>query len=77
MSHRHFTIVFALVFITVQFQPMFVLFVAISLSYVAISRPCHMSEFYLNKASTWGPPSSQGLDDRPPPTPYLKVWIRH
>ena len=20
---------------------------------------------------------SQGLDDRPPPLPYLKVWIRH
>ena len=35
MSHRHFTIVFALVFITVHFQPIFVLFVAISMSYVA------------------------------------------
>ena len=51
MSHWHFTIVFALVFITVQLQPIFVLFVAISLSYVAISRTCHTSEFYLNKAS--------------------------
>ena len=51
MSHRQFTIVFALVFVTVQLQPIFVLFVAISLSYVAISRTCHMSEFYLNKAS--------------------------
>ena len=51
MSHWHFTIVFALVFITVQLQLIFVLFVAISLSYVAISRTCHMSEFYLNKAS--------------------------
>ena len=51
MSHWHFTIVFALVFITVQLQPIFVLFVTISLSYVAISRTCHMSEFYLNKAS--------------------------
>ena len=49
--HWHFTIVFALVFITVQLQPIFVLFVAISLSYVAISRTCHTSEFYLNKAS--------------------------
>ena len=101
--HWHFTIVFALVFITVQLQPIFVLFVAISLSYVAISRTCNMSEFYLNKASicivhltcyhqwrirrspplifrpswgltglkknflTWGPPSPQGLDDRPSP----------
>ena len=35
MSHRHFTIVFALVFITVHFEPIFVLFVAISMSYVA------------------------------------------
>ena len=26
--------------------------------------------------TTYGPPLSQGLDDRPPP-PYLKVWIRH
>ena len=23
------------------------------------------------------PPLSQGLDNRPPTTPYLKVWIRH
>ena len=23
------------------------------------------------------PPLSKGLDDRPPPPPYLKVWIRH
>ena len=22
-------------------------------------------------------PFSQGVDDRPPPPPYLKVWIRH
>ena len=51
MSHRHFAIVFALVFITVHFQPNFVWFVAISLSYVGISRPCHMLEIYLNKAS--------------------------
>ena len=26
----------------------------------------------------WRPPSlSQGLDDRAPPSPYLKVWICH
>ena len=24
-----------------------------------------------------GPPLSQALDDRPPPPPYLKVWIRN
>ena len=23
------------------------------------------------------PSLSKGLDDRPPPPPYLKVWIRH
>ena len=40
----------ALVFIALQFQPVFVLFVAISLFYyVTISRPCHMSEFCLNR----------------------------
>ena len=49
--HWHFTIFFfALVFIALQFQPIFVLFVAISLFYyVTISRPCHMSEFCLNR----------------------------
>ena len=29
----------------------------------------------------WGgdhrPPLSKGMDDSPPPPPYLKVWIRH
>ena len=24
-----------------------------------------------------GPPFSKGLDDRTPPPPYLKFWIRH
>ena len=33
--------------------------------------------YFSTKMETGPSPLSQGLDERPPPLPYLEVWIRH
>ena len=48
---RHFLFVFVLLSTLSQFQPLVMFLSPFLLSYVAVSRPCHLYEFYPNRAS--------------------------